>query len=188
MRKTIAMLAGLFLTMTACGGAESGRAAEGTVSRTIVQFRPDGSSEVKIDKISQAQQQAEVAARRQLVQQKSARSATGTATQAISADPDCVGADLWLFDDFNQTGSNEICFFGGGSATLADYMTAYCYGDMCFYETWTYHVRSYWAGVSPGSLWGYAGEFNGYEYFNAWQRVDTAGFWAQHSTQVNLDF
>jgi hypothetical protein len=187
MRKAITLLAGLLLAITACGGGESGHATEGTIYRTIVQFRPDGSSEVKTDQISKAQQQAEAATRRQSVQQNGG-SAIGTAEQAISVDAGCAAADLWLFDDYNQTGSNEICFFGGGSATLADYTTTYCYLYTCFYETWANHVRSYWAGVSPGSLWGYAGEFNGYEYFNAWQKVDTAGFWGQHSTQVNLDF
>ncbi|SRR5713226_1249126 len=191
MNKMIMVLAGLSLTVTACGGAERAQEKEGTVSRTIVTFQPDGSSEVKTIQITQAQQRAEVAARRQMLQNQAAGSSIGTAVQAISADPSCAGADLWLFDDVGLRGSNELCFFGAGAAQLANYMTAYCTESTCFYSTWWHHVRSYWAGTSPGYFLGNPqvwGEPPGYEYFDAWQPVDNAGYWAQHSFEVGLSF
>src|SRR5260370_1068090 len=128
MNKIIMLLAGLSLTVTACGSGERAQEKEGTVSRTIVTFQPDGSPEVKQVQITQAHQRAEVAAREQMLQNQASGSSIGTAAQAISTDPSCAGADLWLFDDYNQTGLNEICFFGAGSAQLANYTTTYCYG------------------------------------------------------------
>jgi len=70
-------------------------------------------------------------------------------------------------------------------------MTAYCTESTCFYSTWWHHVRSYWAGTSPGYFLGNPqvwGEPPGYEYFDAWQPVDNAGYWAQHSFEVGLSF
>jgi len=191
MNKIIMMLAGLSLTVIACGNADRAQEKEGTVSRTIVTFQPDGSSEVKQVQISQAQQRAEVAAREKMLQNQAAGSSIGTAAQAISTDPGCDASDLWLFDDYNQTGSNEICFYGAGAAQLANYTSSYCYGGGCFFGTWWHTVRSYWAGVSPGYFLGdpyLFGEPPGYEYFGPWQRVDNAGPFAQHAFEVGLSF
>jgi len=46
--------------------------------------------------ISRAQQQAEVAQRQAMVQQKDSGSAIGTATQAAAVDPNCAASSLWL--------------------------------------------------------------------------------------------
>ena len=97
-------MAGLSLTVAACGGVEPGSGnpgdpgqdKEGTVSRTIVWLQSDGTAEVKTVEISRAQQQAEVAQRQAMVQQKDSGSAIGTATQAAAVDPNCAASSLWL--------------------------------------------------------------------------------------------
>lgn len=191
MNKIIIVLASLSLTVVACGGGERAQEKEGTVSRTIVTFHPDGSSEVKQVQITRAQQRADVDAREQRLRNQAPGSSIGTTAQAISTDPGCAPSDLWLFDDFNQTGSNELCFFGAGATQLQNYITSYCIGGSCYSGTWWHAVRSYWAGESPGYLLGdpyVFGEPPGYEYFGPWQRVDTAGPFAQHAFEVGLNF
>jgi hypothetical protein len=189
--KIVLLLAGLSLALAACGAGTAGseQQNEGTISRTIVRFRPDGSKEVTTDQITPQQQRAEVAAREQMLQHRDSNNAsTATISQGISADPSCDAADLWLFDDYYRTGANELCFYGGGTAYLSDYSTWYCGPTYCFFGSWRNSVRSYWAGVSGGTLWELVGEIFYHDNFAPWQRVDNAGVWADHSYAVSLDF
>jgi hypothetical protein len=170
------------------------QANEGTVFRTIVWLQPDGTSEVKTVEISRAQRQAEVAARQEMVQQRDSGSAIATTTQALIVDPSCAGSSLWLFDDYNQTGSNELCFFRnpadppGEADNLGYYSVRYCYGYSvlsCHYFTWQGRVRSYWAGVSGGAFVDRAGPLQ-MEYFQPWQRTDYASTVVQTATWLTL--
>ncbi len=122
----------------------------------------------------------------QRLRQGTSGEAIGTSSQAISADPSCDGADLWLFDDVNQTGTNELCLFGEGVAELHNYQTQYCDLNGCFFSTWSGHVRSYWAGVSPGYLHELVSAWD--QHFGAWERTDVAGWIASHAQSVVLDF
>ena len=78
MSKTMTLVAGLSLTVAACGGVEPrldnpgdpGQDKEGIVHRTIVWLKSDGSSEVKTVDITRAQQQAEVAQREEMAQRR----------------------------------------------------------------------------------------------------------------------
>jgi len=196
MSKTMTLLAGFSLMVAACGGVEPGlgkpgdpgQDKEGTVSRTIVWLQSDGTAEVKTEEISRAQQQAEVAARQAMVQQKDSGSAIGTATQAVTVDPSCAPSSLWLFDDYNQTGANELCFFygDGGIAYLSDYSTRYCNPTSCFFGNWRNSIRSYWAGLSGGMLWELEGDIFTHDPFVPWERNDYADDLRQHSYAVSL--
>jgi hypothetical protein len=187
MNKLIAVLAGL-LIVTGCGGAADPTQEEGITWRTIVELRADGSSEVTTTQVTRAQQRADVDARERSLQHREADSSLGTLAQGISADPTCNGADLWLFDDYNQTGSNELCFFGSGGVWLRDYFTYYCSTAGCFVSTWEHAVRSYWAGISPGNFTHFiqGPPYHLSEGFDAWQRVDQAGLFARQSETVAL--
>ena len=186
MNRMIIASTGWLLTVAACGGGEQGTDKEGTIYRTMIQFRPDGSSEVRTYQVDRAQQQSDVAARERRARQEVSGNGIGTSAQAISADPNCDGADLWLFDDVNQTGRNELCLFGPGVAGLQDYQTRYCDLDRCVFSDWVSHVRSYWAGVASGSLHNPV-EISGQD-FSPWQRVDVAAGIAYWAHWVVLDF
>ena len=193
MNKTITLVAGLSLTVAACGGVETGldnpadpaQDKEGIVHRTVVWLRSDGTSEVKTVDITSAQQQAEVAQREEMAQQRDSGSAIGTATQAVGVDPNCAASSLWLFDGYNQTGQNELCLYWtstGSDAWLSDYTVTYCwpvpaghglYTISCQSFTWVGRVRSFWAGVDGGAFFRHvAWDF---ENFQPWQRTDYAG-------------
>ena len=201
MSKTITLVAGLSLTVAACGGVEPGlgnpgdpaQDKEGTVHRTIVWLQSDGTAEVKTVEISRAQQQAEVAQRQEMVQQRDSDSAIGTATQAVGVDPYCFGSSLWLFDDYNQTGWNELCLFRtsypsyfSDIANLRNYNLRYCDAYRCYFFSWAGRVRSYWAGADSGDFGMWQVDFRDLEYFQPWQRVDYAGTVASNAWTVEF--
>jgi hypothetical protein len=184
MSKTMTLVAGLSLAVAACGGVEPGlgnpgdpaQDKEGTVHRTIVWLQSDGTAEVKTVEISRAQQQAEVAQRQEMAQQQDSGSAIGTARQAVAEDPNCLGSSLWVFDDYNQTGQNELCLYwtsAGSLAWLSDYRVRYCDAYSCYFFTWEGRVRSYWAGVDGGAFFRHVAWDS--ENFQPWQRTDYAG-------------
>ncbi len=171
MKKMMAALASL-LVIGGCGGTAEQAQEEGTIWRTVVYLRPEGSPEVKTSQVTQAQRRADIAERERMLQQGSNRS-IGTSAQAISADPSCAAADLWLFDGYSQGGENELCLFGWGGASLQDYPRfLYCsWWHGCFWGNWEYNVRSYWAGVSGGRFSDLSCAF----VFSPWQRADLLG-------------
>ena len=206
MSKTMTLVAGLSLTVAACGGVEPrldnpgdpGQDKEGIVHRTIVWLKSDGSSEVKTVHITRAQQQAEVAQREEMAQRRESGSAIGTATQAVGVDPNCAASSLWLFDDYNQTGWNELCLFKQPTSPVAylrDYTVTYCwptpagYGLFtisCHSFTWEGRVRSFYAGVDGGAFF-YAPDGHAFaQSFQAWQRTDHASLLVSEATALGF--
>lgn len=85
-------------------------------------------------------------------------------SQAIESDPDCGGASLWIFDQENL-GGNMACFHYMGKIDLSTVcaqwtwvyqggipINQYCSKYWHVPSTNTSNIKSYWAGVEPGSV------------------------------------
>jgi hypothetical protein len=117
-----------------CSGAGPASTEEAVFTRTIVHLQPDGTSAVTTEPITTSQQM---------------RDGIGRSTQAIAEDSSCGGGDIWIFDQTYFAG-NEICFFGGGYADLAQYARTCPVGQPCTH--WNGATRSYWSGSESGDF------------------------------------
>jgi hypothetical protein len=146
------------------------------ITRTIVTVGQDGSSSVRTEEISRAEQLREQAARAALVRGL----AKGTdAPASIAFDGSCAGSSLWLFDG-EYLGGNEICFAGSGVADLAQYQLFRCTPSFCFVSSWASSVRSLWAGVDSGDL------TNCSRPFTPWERRNTLSAQEQQARWLSI--
>jgi hypothetical protein len=147
------------LVASACS---RGQQVDGQVfSQTIVTLRGSGEPIVTTRTITAAEQQAQIEARRRLLESRSRT--PGVISQAISQDPGCGDASLLLFDGTSLHG-NEICFFGAGSVWLHNYLRGtgsppdladpHHLQDNVPVGNWAEAVRSYFPGDEDGIFWG----------------------------------
>lgn len=174
--------------LAACGGAPSSEETTSTeqdalVSRTVVSFDAHGVATVKEDRITRAQQLAEIEERQRFVDAiEHPEHGIQKTSAATSLDGSCSGSSLWMFDGENLTG-NEICFTGQGNADLSQYhdgaMT--CGSWYCFWPTWSKHVRSLWAGSDTGYLYPCMG-WKAFERRNTLAQVEKDATWLYLTT------
>lgn len=134
--------------MVGCSSGEGSlvvEPGEEYVHRTVVELTPEGSRILFDGHVSVAQSLAErlsADGRR-----GASESGIGTVQQSITKDSSCEGSSIWVFDQVSY-GGNEICFYGQGSANLANYCRS---SSPCVYVgTWAEHVRSYYSGDDWG--------------------------------------
>src|SRR5262245_33518253 len=105
-----------------------------TLHRTVVIGDADGQIHVYESTITRREQLAEIDQRRRLL---------ASGASFVFQDPNCVGSDMWLFDQIALNG-NEICFGGLGTADLR------AYTRIPGVATWAGGVRSFFAGTWGG--------------------------------------
>ncbi len=173
-------------------------ASDELVDRTIVHLNPDGTERVVTLKVSQRQQQQELAERPAALAAK--RAGGNTVVADIILDNQCVGADLWVFGSSDCSASAgktaEVCFYGQGTQDMS--ALPYCApGDSGVCSpggTWLDKIRSYWPGTENGYIHGVVGVTGfgggrgqaGNESFSAYTSCTTAGYWGQRDINVNL--
>lgn len=175
-------------------GAATTPAQPGGVVRTRVYLQGDGTSVIKTDHITDAEADAERAAR---AAQRDAPPEPG-ARPRIAGDGGCASSSLWIFDNVNNTRgdwpfNNEVCFFAGPSFSCADLtqipracISTGVGGVHCrFWATSLPNthsqVASFWSGSDTGYFTGAVGpgfavtQFGTYERENDAQHTNVAG-------------
>ena len=127
--------------------------AKATIGRTIVHLNKDGTHTQVDDQITPQEQAAERAAREQYLSGNGYR-------PDITQDSSCAGSDMWMSNVQCNSSGYEICFYGEGTANLADY--SYCTFDCIYHYEWAGNVASYW----PGDEYGY------FTYYDASLGID----------------
>jgi hypothetical protein len=151
----LAAIASTVIGTAGCGAADTpagdppettatASAADGSIDRTIVTLKPDGTATVQHVFVTQAQSDAEKAAR-------SGNAAKGAFTADIAVDYSCAPTDLWLFSGANATGA-ELCLKGSGQLSLATVCQDYIFPPGYCYQDWTWSVGSYWPGNENGYI------------------------------------
>ncbi len=193
MTSNISRLAYSLLTIAAlgCGGGlplQSTSDDTAPVHRTVVHLNADGSSTASVETITRAEQQAEIEARR-AAHERRQDSGIATRQDAISVDGGCAYSSMWMFDQINYHGS-EICFYGEGIATLANYERAYFDGiELVLGGNWQAATRSYYAGNEQGAFHGPPSDpWFAYcsEAFGPWGHLQVAAQCAQVSYELML--
>jgi hypothetical protein len=146
-----------------CGGAPdatdpNGTGSDALVSRTLVTLNADGTSAVSYEKVTVAQQQREIAARRQAVSNgtfgdRTSHGGTKPLAKPAIGPADCsIDASTWLFSGPNLTG-HQLCLIGAGTEFLGDHLLSCGPPDIknpgntkC--TSWEGNVGSYWVGAS----------------------------------------
>jgi len=168
-------LAGAFYGCTATSAPE-----EAVFQRTVVHLDGDRPPVVSTSAVTASEQRAQLAALTQAAP-------SGVRQEAITSDASCMGSSMWLHDRPNQTG-NELCFFGQGTANLANFADSVI-PDAGGGNSWSGNVRSYWAGSSTGSFWGpsqQAGQLFCSSGFVAYQRANSVDDCTIAARQLNL--
>jgi hypothetical protein len=119
------------------------------VSRTLLTLNADGTSAVSYEKVTVAQQQSEIAARRQAL----IKGGTKPLAKPAIGLADCsIDASTWIFSGPNLTG-HQLCLIGAGTAFLGDHLMSCGPLDIkhpgntqC--TSWEGNVGSFWVGAS----------------------------------------
>jgi hypothetical protein len=172
MRKIVIALA-----LTACSAASTPE--EPTYTLTVARVDAHGKLVTTERAITASDQRAMNDAR---AGRPVAAGAIGTTSEAISIDPGCSGADLWIYDGYGGTG-NMLCLAGEGTLWLQN-ITRKCSTGTC---SWFGAVRSYWPGIDSGwigyevSDWG-AGSC--VTYFPHWGPLTNADACVQRADEL----
>jgi hypothetical protein len=172
----------LALTVFAAGcGASPEQASEETYTLTVARVDAQG-------KVTTLQRSITASEQRAMNDARAGRAAAptgdvGTTSEAISVDPSCNGADLWLYDGYGGTG-NMICLAGEGTVWLQNIQSK-CATGTC---SWFARIRSYWPGIDNGwigyevSNWHPA--YSCVTYFPSWGPRTDADSCVQRSDQL----
>lgn len=170
-----------FLGALSLFGCSSG-SPDSEVTVTAVRVDPSGNVSVTQHSITTEQQRAMNEARARSLAGSTASDGIGTTSEAISVDPTCNGADLWLYDGYNGTG-NMICLAGEGTVWLQNIQSK-CATGTC---SWFARTRSYWPGIDSGWI-GYEvsnwGSSSCVTYFPHWGPLTNADACVQRSDQL----
>ena len=189
-KRIVSTLVGLLLTgALGCSGAQAPAETEGGIHRTVVHIDEDGVANVTVQKITRAEQEAEIAAREAMTQsspghrevmspgQAASSGDVGLHRSAINVDTGCAGSSLWMFDDYALTG-NELCLYwhgvGNRYENLADFGRWVPMGRYYYLGNWDHAVRSFWAGDEYGMFRYEPVLYPYFFWFNVYQRVDYA--------------
>jgi hypothetical protein len=119
-------------------------------TRTVVTLKPDGNHVVQTQRITRAEQRADVARRMAALEGSATPSGRPADVGSLINDPTCASASMWMFDDVNLTG-NELCFYGYGTVDLNRYFDLTRRATF----TWTYALHSFLAGADNGAFYNF---------------------------------
>jgi hypothetical protein len=180
-------LVGALAATSGCAGPESlpeseASTDEETFTLTSISVNADGTRTIEERSITASQQRAMLAERARTLgmaadETESPPEGLGVDRSAIAFDSSCHVASLWIFSRVDMAG-DQVCLNGTGTLTGLDTMGAWdCKPFGNWWKCGSYgNLRSYWGGSNPGVFQPFdAVEWWEFEWFNAWQPVNTAG-------------